>query len=445
MEIVAIDTFMQEKFPEEFLSNNLSKYWVSFHRGDDFIAGKFKSKGLKVYTLVWDIKHKSFYCNCSSQKNPCAHGIDLYFRYKHQYSEFKVEDSDSNQFSEQLAKAIPVNKKRSDYYTSEDLERMQASRTKQRTDRIVLMQAGSKILENWIEDVLSMGLADLSMKPISFWKDLASTLVNYKLNALSDKVLDFANKDRTKISNWYLDTIHFFSDLYIFASAFSKIDKLPETQESLLRGGGLKVMSKDLEKVEVSNSRCLLISIEQWHQNNLFFEKYLWLNIDNSEMIFVQNSTWEGAYDRKKELPFKENEMVVGQFVSYGYNQRYYLKEDYQKITDIGLELKIIPNSFDDIFAEFRTKFAQQLVLNEYYFVFKYAGIVIENGNYYLRDSKNKYIKISLSKKDYFKLKYDSKESTCMIIRLKEGCLALIAFFDGLNEVRSKIKKDLTA
>ena len=75
------DDHFQEKFPEESLSNSLSKFWKGFYRGDTFIAGKFKSKGLIVYTSVWDVKKKAFYCNCSSLKNPCAHGIDLYFRF----------------------------------------------------------------------------------------------------------------------------------------------------------------------------------------------------------------------------------------------------------------------------------------------------------------------------------------------------------------------------
>lgn len=436
MDIVAIDKFFQEKFPEESITNSLSKYWKDFYRGSTFIAGKFKSKGLKVYTSVWDVEKKAFYCNCSSLKNPCAHGIDLYFRFKHQYSEFKVADSEDIEYEEFIAKAIPVEKQRSDFYTKEDLDRMLESRTKQRTERIELMKQGAMVLENWIEDAFSMGLADLSLKPITFWKELASTLVNYKLNALSDRVLDFAYRDRAEISDWYTECIHFLSDLYLFSNAFTKIDQLPDLQESLLRGGGLKVMSKDLEKEQVEPIVAVLISIEQWHQNKLFYEKYLWINIETNALFYVQHSTWEGAYDKNKALPFKEGDKIKGEFVKYGYNQRFYLKEGYTKILQPSSGLTDIQYSFESVFAEYRSILSNQLVLNEYYFVFGCVDLVKKENHYYLKDGNGKIMKINLQKEDYFKLKYNREESTCLVIRLRKGRLDLMAYFDSVSKMR---------
>lgn len=443
MDIVAIDNFFQEKYPGESLTNSLSKYWKGFYRGNTFIAGKFKSKGLKVYTAVWDVNKKAFYCNCSSLKNPCAHGIDLYFRFKHQYSEFEVVDPENNEYEELIAKAISVDKQRSDFYTKEDLDRMLESRTKQRTDRIELMKQGAKILENWIEDAFSMGLADLSLKQIEFWKELASTLVNYKLNALSDRVLDFAYRDRAELSDWYTQCIHFLSDLYLFSNAFTKIDQLPDLQESLLRGGGVKVMSKDLEKEQVEPIVAVLISIEQWHQNNLFYEKYLWINVETNALFYVQHSTWEGAYDRNKALPFKEGDQIKGEFVKYGYNQRFYLKEGYTKILEPGLVLANIQNSFESVFEAYRSMLSSQLVLNEYYFVFGCADLVKKENHYYLKDGNGKYMRVNLHKKDYFKLKYNRSKSTCLIIRLKQGDLDLFAYFDSVSNMRFVSKKPI--
>ena len=437
MDIVAIDNFFQEKFPEETLTNSLSKYWKDFYRGEAFIAGRFKSKGLKVYTSVWDVKKKAFYCNCSSLKNPCAHGIDLYFRFKHQYSEFKIVIPEDEEFEKLIAKAIPVDKKRSDFYTAADLERQQEHRTKQRVERVKLMKEGCVILENWIEDAFSMGLADLSLKSISFWKEIASTLVNYKLNALSDRMLDFALSDKAENKDWYEDCIHFLSDLYLFANAFSKIDDLPQMQDSLLRGGGLKVMSKDLENVSVEISVATLISVKQWYQNKLYFEKYLWFDHKSCKLFYVQTSTWEGAYDAKKDLPFKQGETVKGEFVRYGYNQRYYLKSGYQKVFDLNSDLKGISTSFEDVFKNYRALLGSQFVLNEYFFVFEYYGIEKKGKQYLLRDSMDLYLEVALNRKDYFKLKYNSNGDTKVVLRMEKNRIELISYFDTLGKARN--------
>jgi hypothetical protein len=428
MEIAVLDKFIEEKYPDEVLSNTFNKSWSGFFRTNNYIAGKFKSKGLKVYRMLWDLENKSFYCNCSNPQNPCSHGIDLYFRFKHQYSEFKVVDELDNEFSDLRAKAIPFNKKRSDYYTSEDLERLEESRSKSRSDRIQLMIQGAKVLQNWIEDALSMGLADLLIKPIDYWQDIASTMVNYKLNALSDRILDFAYSETGSSDDRYTESIHFLSDLFLFVRAFSKIDQIPASKESLLRSGGLKVMTKELE-LEVSKpSKAVVISVDQWHQNSLYFEKYLWLEIETGKMMYVQNSTWEGAYDRNKSLPFKEGDIINGSFVSYGYNQRYYLKNDYTKLNLFDFNLDHYVDDFELVYSNFRALLGRQIVLKEYFFTFKYSGIISKNELYYLRDSTGKYIELEISREDYFKLLYKRNPASILILKQDYNKIFFVSF-----------------
>ena len=443
MEISAIDTFIQEKFPEESLSNSLSKYWISFHRGKGFFAGRFKSKGLKTYVQVWDVERKAFYCNCSNSQNPCVHGLDLYFRFKQQYSEFQVIESED--YSEWLTKAIPIHKKRSDFYTAEDLTRLKESRTKQREDRVRLMQSGAKVLARWIEDAFSMGLADLLLKPVSYWKDIASVMVNYKMNALSDRILEFVHRESKESATWYSDCIHFLSDLYLFANAFSKIDQISEAQESLLRGGGVKVMSKELEQLHVKRTKAVLISVKQWHQNNLYYERYLWLDIETARVFYVQQSTWEGVYDLKNPLPFKANDIIEGEFIPYGYNQRHYLKDNYEKVnlTDVILENGF--EDFDAVFLNYRSLLSRQFVLKDYYFVMNFQGALVKDGCFYLKDLEERCLKVDMPKSDFYKLAYNNNPATKLVLKLENGNIKLVSFFDNLHSFRKGSSETIKA
>ena len=250
-------------------------------------------------------------------------------------------------------------------------------------------------------------------------------------------MLDFALSDKAENKDWYEDCIHFLSDLYLFANAFSKIDDLPQMQDSLLRGGGLKVMSKDLENVSVEISVATLISVKQWYQNKLYFEKYLWFDHKSCKLFYVQTSTWEGAYDAKKDLPFKQGETVKGEFVRYGYNQRYYLKSGYQKVFDLNSDLKGISTSFEDVFTNYRALLGSQFVLNEYFFVFEYYGIEKKGKQYLLRDSMDLYLEVALNRKDYFKLKYNSNGDTKVVLRMEKNRIELISYFDTLGKARN--------
>ena len=436
MEIEALEKLIRSKDETADLAPEMTKYWLSFFRKPGYFAGQFKSKGLKVYSQVWDLSNGSFYCNCAQPSNPCSHGVDLFFRYKEYYPEFKVDEAEVFNWSDFITKLIPLDKQKSDFQSTAYKAKQSQQKDKSKLERLALMQTGCAMLEKWIVDVLGMGLAELKIKPYSFWENITKSLVNYKLNGLADRIWSIYPKQEEQDQlDWYNQAIHGLSDLYLFVRSMQDPNVLESKEKSLSRYAGVKVMTKELEQEKGMLCTAKVIDITTSYVDDLIIERCLWLAVEPAKVFYTKNIVWKGAYNRSTQLPFKVGQIVKGEFVPYEYEMRYFLKPNYTKVPLADATIGPIHRSFKSAFDELLTVLQQQLFLQEYCFLFQCSKMGLFDGKYFIEDEEGMQVELKIDRSDFYKIHFDHQKQRNLILKWSGTDLIFIDYFSNWTSI----------
>lgn len=426
MDTFQVDQYFEKELEEEQAQAYAKVAMEELGRSSDSIWGLFKSKGLRRYQVLLNFKEKAFHCNCSSLSNPCNHGIALYFAFKaNRYEDFKRFETPPDWVLKKEALLIPVKQSKRDKRTAEQIANIKDKREKQREERLLLMQQGAMILENWLLDNMGKGLADLKMQGRNYWADIAQTMVNHKLNGLSERILELERNLLEEEEQWYETALHQFSDWYLFVKTLSKLNTVPQYEKALLQFAGVKIKGSELESIEVEPRNCLVVKHEQWMKDGLSFTRILWIDVDKGDMFYTQEAVWKGGGAGSRLPAFKTGDCIKGNFVPYGFNDRYYLKTEFKR-TAIFDSRDLSPyTSFDDAMSLFKQRLMKMLFLNSFYFPFQARGIIKNENGYFLIDRAQKALAINIDKASYYKLMLCDFDTTILFLRWKSAVLTI--------------------
>jgi hypothetical protein len=240
---------------------SLSGKWQNCGQSDNAIWGECQGSGKSPYQIRIDQREFAYRCSCPSRKLPCKHVIGLLLRAINNsvsvpvlvepdwVSQWLLGRDDRLQKKSEKAETNTTPKKVD--------EKAQLKRALERQNRVL---AGLEQFENWLCDLIRVGIADLDRKPFSFWGDQSKRLIDSQAPALAAKIQRIGELVGTG-EGWHEIVLGELGKIALLIEAYRKIDKLsPNLQEEIRQQIGWTVDQKALaESGEKVKDRWLLI------------------------------------------------------------------------------------------------------------------------------------------------------------------------------------------
>lgn len=258
-----------------------NRKWLSLETDGRAVWGYCKSSGTAHYETAVDLKGPAFKCTCPSRKFPCKHAIGLLLLSSSHSDGFKVSGDIPEDIQKWLDKREAKPKKQEK--SAEEIKKAEEKKIKAFNERIALMQEGIKDLENWLNDMMRVGLASVEGAAMDMtttrtknrqieagseiWNNIAKRMVDAKLSGLGRRIREFAMIQNKGI-DWPARLLSELSDLHLIIKGFQQLEVLPNTlQKELLSMAGVNTNKEQLLKEKGIEDLWMIIG--QIESNNI--------------------------------------------------------------------------------------------------------------------------------------------------------------------------------
>jgi len=239
--------------------------WLSLETdGSRVVWGKCKSSGTAHYDTIIALKGPAFKCSCPSRKFPCKHSIALLLLSSSETDGFKLAGEMPEDVDKWIGKRDAKTSKPTSDKSDEEIEKAAARKAKTYQDRLTTMTGGIKDLENWLYDLIRLGLASTEgastdmvstkfskgnavlLESTDVWSGIAKRMVDAKLGGIGRKIRELSLiQGRGK--DWHEKMLEELSDIFLLIQGFQKLEHLPaELQTDLLRICGVNTKKDEL-------------------------------------------------------------------------------------------------------------------------------------------------------------------------------------------------------
>ena len=243
--------------------------WECLGIQNTVIWGVAKGRGSTNYRcmFVWD--QLKFSCSCSNKTQPCKHSLALATLYLERLEAFEQPAKKPDWVVENMKILRIPDKPESEAELVAQAAKNKAVKVRNRNQRIEQMAAGFEDLENWLNDVIRQGLANMPQQSEQFWEDIAARMVDVKLGSLGRKFRQLAHIQEQQL-DWPEEMLSELATIYLLAQSFKQYDTLPEKlQQELLLQAGVTIRREDLLKEEGMKDRWQLIARKEGMEDNL--------------------------------------------------------------------------------------------------------------------------------------------------------------------------------
>lgn len=239
-----------------------SRKWLNLETNGRTVWGQCKSSGTAHYETAVDLKGPAFKCNCPSRKFPCKHSIGLLLLSSSDTDGFRVggemPESIQQWIDKRDAKSIDAKKER----TEEEVKKSEERKTKTFNSRLEAMKGGMDDLENWLNDLIRVGLASMDSSATDMmtserkkqrkgnateaWDGIAKRMVDAKLGGLGRRIRELSLIQGSSV-NWPSKMLAELADLHLIIKGFNKLEELPTTlQNEILSLSGINIKKEEL-------------------------------------------------------------------------------------------------------------------------------------------------------------------------------------------------------
>jgi hypothetical protein len=299
--------------------------WIIAERNERALWGEIGNP----YQVIVDLHGPAFKCSCPVKIFPCKHALALLLL--HQSSDEKTFGT--NPMPDWVSKWIDDRDKRLNKLVAKDVAadpvadaKNEATRDKNKKERIELMSEGVTYLENQLTDIIRQGLDETLKGGRAFFNNFAARLVDYKLGGLAKRVKGLVpNNGSSDIDlEHVLDALGL---LYLYTKAFKSIDLLPENlQEELLTQSGITIKKEGLLSQDGTTDDWFAIAQVISQEEDNLESRRTWLYGKSTEMIvlFLDFSFMGGGYSTSMLLGQTYTAEIV--FYPSSFPQRVLLK-----------------------------------------------------------------------------------------------------------------------
>lgn len=212
--------------------------WSQLGRDERALWGECQGSGKLPYRTQIDIAEPAFKCTCPSRKFPCKHGLGLYLLLSAQPGLFTagaapqwVRDWLDSRQQRQEKKA-----EKAAEHTPEQAQASVAQARKREEKREQSVSRGLADLRTWLHDLAREGLAGVRERGPAYWNAMAARLVDAQAGGLAARLRRAgAMCFQTTLHDWERRLANELAALYLVASAWQRIDQLPDKLQRDLR------------------------------------------------------------------------------------------------------------------------------------------------------------------------------------------------------------------
>lgn len=206
--------------------------WLSFGQDGSYAWGEFPSGQNTRYHASIALPHLGLACDCPSRKRPCRHSIALAILLQQQ----------NNLFTEQNT---PAWIKKQANRSSRQMHQFGHSRLGSKKQlwsiyqkQLQNVREGMVEFELWLRDLIHQGLAELTHKPATYWRQMTNRLADAEAYETAAELRQIAALP-VKGPQWSEQLLRRIGRLYLLTQGFARYDSLlPETQSDLRYAAG---------------------------------------------------------------------------------------------------------------------------------------------------------------------------------------------------------------
>lgn len=217
-----------------------SSQWPMLGFQNQVVWGECRTHQKKPYRTIIDLRGPEFCCSCQSRQFPCKHAIGLLLLLTEQ-SQFGCGKLPKwgAKWLEGRAQATRAAMQKQDDKNQlvSDPVAVTAQIQKRRLwlqKRSLNVEAGLADLEQWLQDIVRAGLAELPAQPYQFWDAAAARLVDAQAPGLASRVRSLAGIPHSG-RGWPERMLKALGQLYLLAQAHRQIETLSLTMQAEVR------------------------------------------------------------------------------------------------------------------------------------------------------------------------------------------------------------------
>ncbi|MEO0468990.1 MAG: SWIM zinc finger family protein [Bacteroidota bacterium] len=280
--------------------------WVSLGRNERTLWGSCKGSGKNPYLTAIDLKGPAYKCSCPVRKFPCKHAIGLMLM---------MADLPAAEVPDWVAEWLSKRDQRAGQIKTQSIDtaEKQAAREKRRLTRLENMRLGLEDLQQWLEDIIRTGLADVSTEGSDFWQKKAARLVDAQVRGLANRVA--AIPQLFSQPDWQQKILFELGQLYLIAEAFMQVESLPEDlQADLNQLVGVNPKKADVLNQVGKKDRWLVLGKRIVIEDKMDIQR-IWLQGQQSqEMALLLDFSVAGS---PFENHFSSGQVIDGDLVYY--------------------------------------------------------------------------------------------------------------------------------
>ncbi|MEL6900055.1 MAG: SWIM zinc finger family protein [Cyanobacteria bacterium J06606_4] len=196
--------------------------------------GECQTYQKKPYRTIIDLRGPAFCCSCASGQLPCKHAIGLFLLLTEQPTT-KQAPFECGKLPAWGAKWLE-SRAQAAMHTQDGKNQLAddpaavAAQTQKRLQRLQKrshnVEAGITDLEQWLQDIVRAGLAELPARPYQFWDSAAARLVDAQAPGLASRVRALAGIPHSG-RGWPERMLKALGQLHLLVQAYRQIEALP--------------------------------------------------------------------------------------------------------------------------------------------------------------------------------------------------------------------------
>jgi hypothetical protein len=220
--------------------------WPELGQSAEALWGR--CQGSSVYQVKIDLASIGYNCSCPSRKLPCKHVLGLLMLAAKSPDSFSqaavpawVEEWLLKRRAREEKQAVAESKPARGPSDPKAAQRRAQDRTR-------LVREGLARLDLWIRDLIRTGIAEVGVKPQSYWEEQAKRLVDSQAPGLAARVARLADMPRSS-PDWAERLLGELGRIELLVHAFDRIDDLDQALASEIRQLiGWNVSQDELER-----------------------------------------------------------------------------------------------------------------------------------------------------------------------------------------------------
>lgn len=267
--------------------------WSQTGMGGQAIWGACKGSGKNPYQTVIDLNGPAFKCSCPSRQFPCKHGIGLLL-LKNAQSNLFPDQAPPEWASAWLARRRETSEKKEETPKKAAAQNTPSRAKQNQEKRERKVGSGLPDLQQWIEDLVFQGFAQMDRSSYQLWENQAARMTDCQAPGLASRIR--AIPGLLHQDDWVEKCLNELAGLNLLIQGYQQRNELPEgLRDSLFQQIGFPVKKEELVEREGLQDNWTVLAVEYGENNGLRSQKAWIAGANSKRFAFLLDFAFGGA------------------------------------------------------------------------------------------------------------------------------------------------------